>query len=259
MIGAILAGGTGTRLRPMTKVTNKHLLPVYDKPMIAYPLQYLLSAGITEIFVVTGGEHFDAIGRLLGSGKNACEELGLEGKIDSISFGVQDGAGGIAEALGLAKRFAGSDSICVVLGDNIFQDSYFLHDAVRDFKSGGHIFLKNVPDEQLYEEKGGKRRTKYGMAELRNEKVIGIEEKPEKPKSNLVVTGAYIYDNSVFDFVKTLRPSARGELEITDVNNYFVQKGGMRYSAIKGWWTDAGSVETLYRAQELVHKNSKNL
>ncbi len=254
MIGTILAGGTGTRLRPMTYVTNKHLLPVYDKPMIAYPLQYLLNAGITEIFVVTGGEHFAAIAQLLGSGKQTCEKLGLEGKIDSIAYGVQDGAGGIAEALGLARKFVGKDSVAVVLGDNIFKDAYVLRDAVKNFESGGYIFLKQVPDKLLFEEKNGVRKAKYGMAELAGKRVIGIEEKPEKPKSNFAVTGAYIYDNSVFDVIKTLKPSGRGELEITDVNNHYVGRGEMRYSVVDGWWTDAGSVETLHRAGELVKK-----
>jgi len=254
MIGALLAGGTGTRLKPMTYVTNKHLLPVYDKPMIAYPLQYLLNAGITEIFVVTGGEHFDQVGKLLGSGKKVCEKLGLEGRIDSIAFGVQDGAGGIAEALGLARKFAGDDSVAVVLGDNIFEDGHVLRGAVKNFESGGHIFLKHVPDKILFEEKDGMRKAKYGMAELSGRQVIGIEEKPEKPKSNYAVTGAYVYDNSVFDVIKTLKPSGRGELEITDVNNYYVQKGRMHYSIVNGWWTDAGSIDALRRATNLVWK-----
>lgn len=257
MKGVILAGGTGSRLRPLTWVTNKHLLPVYDKPMIYYPLNNLLKAGIRDIFIVTGGEHFDAIGRLLGSGKKIKEVLGLEEPIHSIAFGVQDSAGGIAEALGLAKQFVGKDSVTVVLGDNIFEDERFLHGAVANFKSGAHIFLKPVSDPYLFEEINGVRKAKYGIAELNGNAVIGVEEKPAKPKTNYAVTGAYIYDNNVFDIIKTLKPSARGELEITDVNNAYISKGNMKCSIINGSWTDAGSIKTLYRATRLV-RNWRN-
>src|SRR3989344_3249591 len=257
MIGVVLAGGEGTRLQPLTYVTNKHLLPVYDKPMIAYPLQYLLSAGIEDIFVVTGGKHFDAIGRLLGSGKDVCKKLSLEGRIKSLDFAVQDGAGGIAEALGLARRYVGTESVAVVLGDNIFEDQYVLRDAVQQFTKGANIFLKDVPDENLYEHdpKKGINKAKYGMAELDGQKkVLSIEEKPEVPKSNYAVTGAYLYDSSVFTVIPTLTPSGRGELEITDVNNYFVNHGSMNASRINGWWTDAGSIQSLHRAGNLVYE-----
>ena len=256
MIGVILAGGTGSRLYPHTKVTNKHLLPVGNVPMVAHPFKYLLNAGISDFFIVTGGEHFASVARLFGSGKKTCEILGFGGKINSISFGVQDGPGGIAEALGLAKRYAGNDPVVVVLGDNIFEDDYFLKSAVNNFKSGGHIFLKEVSEDQLFEtgHHQGLRRARFGVAELEGNKVINIEEKPEKPKSRYVVTGAYIYDSRVFSVIPQLKPSGRNELEITDVNNYFIKLGEMQASMVNGWWTDAGTLDTYQLANKLVHK-----
>lgn len=251
MKGVILAGGTGSRLRPLTWVTNKHLLPIYNKPMIYYPMNHLLKAGIKDVFVVTGGEHFDAIGRLLGSGKKLKEVLGFEEPIESLAFGVQDGAGGIAEALGLSKQFVNSDPVTVILGDNIYEDEPFLREAVTSFTGGAHIFLKRIPDEQLYEMANGTRRARFGVAELKGDLVVGIEEKPVTPKTNYAVTGAYIYDNKVFDVIKTLKPSWRGELEITDVNNAYIKAGQMKYTVVEGSWTDAGTIETLYHANHL--------
>lgn len=251
MKGIVLAGGSGSRLRPLTLVTNKHLLPVYDKPMIYWPLDNLLKAGIKDIFVVTGGDHFDAIGALLGSGDDEdLKALGLEGPAN-ISYGVQKKPAGIAHALGLAREFSGIDPVAVVLGDNIFQDRTFLREAREKFSKGAHIFLKEVPEPLLYEEIKGKRRAKYGLAEIKNGIIMSIEEKPEKPKSNFAVTGAYLYDPRVFDVVRTLKPSWRGELEITDVNNYFISAGMMTYSVVPGEWTDAGSIETLQKASQL--------
>ncbi len=251
MKGVVLAGGTGSRLRPLTWVTNKHLLPVYDKPMIYYPLNNLLKAGVGDIFIVTGGDHFDAVGRLIGSGKKLQETLGIAEPTRSIAFGVQDGSGGIAEALGLARTFVGADPVAVVLGDNIFEDERILADAVKNFTGGAHIFLKEVPDDHLFESSSGTRRAKFGMAELAGDKVVGIEEKPVQPKTRYAVTGAYLYDNAVFDIIKTLKPSWRGELEITDVNNEYIRRGQMKYSIIKGSWSDAGSIPTLHRATAL--------
>jgi glucose-1-phosphate thymidylyltransferase len=250
--GIVLAGGSGSRLRPLTLVTNKHLLPVYDKPMIYWPLDNLLKAGIKDVFVVTGGDHFDAVGALLGSGdEDDLKALGLEGPAN-FCYGVQKKAAGIAHALGLAREFSGIDPVAVVLGDNIFQDRSFLLEAKNKFVKGAHIFVKEVPEELLYEEIKGKQRAKYGIAEIKNGLVVSIEEKPEKPKSNLAVTGAYLYDPRVFDVVRTLKPSWRGELEITDVNNHFINAGMMTYSVVEGEWTDAGSIETLQRASHLV-------
>ena len=251
MKGIILAGGSGSRLWPLTLVTNKHLLPVYDKPMIYWPLDNVLRAAIKDVFVVTGGNHFDAIGALLGSGdEEELSALGLKGPAN-FSYGVQKKPAGIAHALGLAKEFAGIDPVAVVLGDNIFQDRDFIRNARESFHKGAHIFVKEVPETHLYEEIKGKRRAKYGIAEIKDGKVVSIEEKPEKPKSNLAVTGAYIYDARVFDVVRTLKPSWRGELEITDVNNYYINAGAMSYSLVPGEWTDAGSIETLHRASQL--------
>lgn len=251
MKGIILAGGSGSRLRPLTLVTNKHLLPVYDKPMIYWPLDNVLRAGIEDVFVVTGGDHFDAVGALLGSGdQDDLQALGLHGPAN-ISYGVQKKPAGIAHALGLAREFAGIDPVAVLLGDNIYEDRDFLRSAKASFSKGAHIFLKEVPEEILYEEIKGKKRAKYGIAEIVGEKVVSIEEKPEKPKSNLAVTGAYLYDPRVFDVVRTLKPSWRGELEITDVNNYFINAGMMTFSVLSGEWTDAGSLDTLHKASQL--------
>lgn len=234
MKGVILAGGNGRRLGAITDVTNKHLLAVYNKPMIFYPLQTLLDAGMEEILIVSGKEHAGGFLRLLGSGK----AFGCK-----LSYEVQEEAGGIAQALGLAQHFVGYDNCAVILGDNIFEDSFA--DQVREFKKskGAHIFLKEVPDAQ-----------RFGVAELDGDKVLNIEEKPKDPKTNFAVTGLYLYDGGVFDVVKNLKPSARGELEITDVNNYYIQQGLMKATKVQGEWTDAGTFESLYRANRIARK-----
>lgn len=257
MKGIVLAGGSGSRLRPLTLVTNKHLLPIHDKPMVYYPLDNLIRAGIRDIFIVTGGEHFSAIGALLGSGSE--EDLAPLGIATgaNISYGVQKRPAGIAHALGLAKEFAGGSAVSVVLGDNIFEDRDLLKN-VSTLRRGAHIFLKEVPEDHLFEEANGRRRAKYGMVEVCDGRVLGIEEKPEKPKSNLAVTGAYVYDGAVFDIVRTLKPSWRGELEITDVNNAYILDNKMTYTIVHGEWTDAGSIETLARATRLVARWKPN-
>lgn len=232
MKGVILAGGTGSRLFPLTKVTNKHLLPVYDKPMIYYPLQTLIDAGVEEIMIVSGRGHAGHFLELLGSG----EEWGAQ-----FTYQIQEQAGGIAQALGLAERWSRGDSVTVILGDNIFQDK--VEDAISSFVSGARIFLKEVPDAK-----------RFGVAELMGDKVVSIEEKPQKPRSHYAVTGLYIYDSSVFEIIRTIKPSGRGELEITDVNNAYIKKGAMKYTILKGFWTDAGTFDTLIRAGVLVQK-----
>ncbi|MDP8239842.1 MAG: sugar phosphate nucleotidyltransferase [Candidatus Hatepunaea meridiana] len=233
MKGIILAGGTGSRLFPLTKVTNKHLLPIGNKPMIYYPISKLIEAGITEILIVTGVEHLDHVVRLLGSGKEFdCR----------FTYKVQDEAGGIAQALSLGENFAHGDNITVILGDNIFEDS--IVDFTKDFSvqgEGAKIILSNVPDPH-----------RFGVAELDGDQVIGIEEKPKKPKSDWAVTGVYFYDKEVFNVIKTLKPSGRGEYEITDVNNHYIQSGKMTYGFFEGWWTDAGTFETLRHADSLM-------
>ena len=230
MKGIVLAGGTGSRLFPITKVTNKHLLPVGKKPMIYYPLEKLLEAGIKEILIVTGTEHMGDVVNLLGSGKNFnCK----------FTYKVQDEAGGIAQALSLAENFAGGDNITVLLGDNIFE--YNLTEAVNSFSGGACLFVQEVPDPE-----------RFGVAEVSKDKIIAIEEKPSKPKSNYAVTGVYIYDYKVFEYIKTLKPSKRGELEITDVNNKYIADGNCKYVLMSGYWTDAGTFESLERANELV-------
>jgi glucose-1-phosphate thymidylyltransferase len=231
MKGVLLAGGTGSRLLPLTKVTNKHLLPVYNKPMIYYPLETLKSMGIKEILIISGPEHCGHILNLLGSGR----EQGL-----TISYEIQDNAGGIAQALGLAKNFAGNEDIAVILGDNIFQDSF----DIKNFKEGARVFIKEVNDPK-----------RFAVAEIEGNKIKNMEEKPENPKSNYAVTGLYIYDNKVFDIIKTLKPSGRGELEITDVNNAYVQQGKMSFSMLDGYWSDAGTFESLHRASTIVKEN----
>jgi glucose-1-phosphate thymidylyltransferase len=230
MKGIILAGGTGSRLYPLTKVTNKHLLPVYDKPMIYYPLQTLMDAGIKDIMIVSGRGHAGHFLELLGSGA----DFGVH-----FTFEIQEQAGGIAQALGLAEDFADKEDVAVILGDNIFQDN--VNKAVESFKSGARIFLKEVPDAK-----------RFGVAEIKGNKIISIEEKPARPKSNLAVTGLYIYDPGVFEIIRTLKPSGRGELEITDVNNEFIRLGKMDFSMLYGYWSDAGTFESLFRASELV-------
>lgn len=230
MKGVILAGGTGSRLYPLTKVTNKHLLPVGNKPMIYHPIEKLLEVGIKEILLVTGTEHMGDVVTLLGSGKDVnCR----------FTYKVQDEAGGIAQALGLAENFAGNDPVIVILGDNIFEHS--LQDAVDNYNgSGSQILIKEVPDPH-----------RYGVAELQGEKVISIVEKPEHPKTNYAVTGIYFYDSKVYTIIKTLKPSKRGELEITDVNNYYIEKGEMASSLLQGWWTDAGTPDSYRHANKL--------
>ncbi len=231
MKGIILAGGTGSRLYPLTKVTNKHLLPVGDKPMIYHPIEKLTEVGIDEILIVTGTEHMGAVVNLLGSGK----DFGCR-----FTYKVQDEAGGIAQALGLAENFAGNDPVLVILGDNIFESS--LKKAVEDYPGkGAQILIQDVPDPK-----------RYGVAELEGDKVVSIEEKPEEPKSNYAVTGIYFYDPAVFECIKSLNPSSRGELEITDVNNHYIQKGAMKSSILTGWWTDAGTPESYQIANELI-------
>ncbi len=233
MKGVILAGGLGSRLLPLTKVTNKHLLPVYDRPMIYYPIQTLVDAGIRDILLVTGGNSAGDFLRLLGNG----QEFGLE----HVNYTYQEGEGGIADALRLARFFVGNDRIVVVLGDNIVQDS--IASYVRNFEqqeSGAKILLKEVEDPQ-----------RFGVAQLEDGRVIGIEEKPANPKSNLAVTGIYMYDAAVFDIIETLEPSDRNELEITDVNNDYIRRGLMTYDLLDGWWTDAGTFESLHKAGNL--------
>lgn len=230
MKGIILAGGTGSRLYPLTKVTNKHLLPVYDKPMIYYPLQTLIHAGIEDIMIISGRGHAGHFLELLGSGA----ELGVH-----LTYEIQEEAGGIAQALGLAEDFADKEPVTVILGDNIFQDK--VRNEVKSFESGAKIFLKEVPDAN-----------RFGVAEIKEDKIISIEEKPSAPKSNLAVTGLYVYDSRVFDIIHTLKPSGRGELEITDVNNEYINMGEMNFSVLLGFWSDAGTFESLFRASELV-------
>ncbi len=230
MKGIVLAGGTGSRLFPLTKVTNKHLLPVGNKPMIYHPIEKLLEVGIEEILIVTGTEHMGDVVTLLGSGK----DFGCR-----FTYKVQDEAGGIAQALGLAENFAGNDPVIVILGDNIFEHS--LQKAVDNFTgTGSQILIQEVHDPQ-----------RYGVAEIEGEKVISIEEKPDNPKSNYAVTGIYFYDSKVYEMIKTLKPSGRGELEITDVNNYYIQNGEMTSSVLDGWWTDAGTPDSYRHANEL--------
>lgn len=235
MKGVILAGGTGSRLYPLTKVTNKHLLPIYDKPMIYYPMETLINAGIKDIMIVSGKGHAGHFLELLGSGV----DHGVH-----FTYEIQDKAGGIAQALSLAEDFVDGDSVTVILGDNIFQDN--IKDDVKSFKNGAKIFLKEVPDAH-----------RFGVAELKGEKVIGIEEKPKVPKTNFAVTGLYIYDSHVFNTIKTLKPSGRGELEITDVNNYYINQGFVEYGMLEGFWSDAGTFESLLRAGMLVQQYRK--
>ncbi len=231
--GVVLAGGTGSRLRPLTKVTNKHLLPVGQKPMIYYPIQKLIGVGIEEILIVTGVEHMGDVVGLLGSGK----EFGCR-----FTYKVQDEAGGIAQALGLAENFANGQSLAVILGDNIFRANLKVHvERFMNQGGGARLLLKQVPDPE-----------RFGVAEIHDGKVLGVEEKPRRPKSNYAITGIYLYDQAVFDIIRTLRPSGRGELEITDVNNAYIQKGQLAYDVLDGWWTDAGTFESLVRAGDLV-------
>ncbi len=240
MKGVILAGGLGTRLHPLTRVTNKHLLPVYDRPMIHYPIQCLLNAGIDEILIVTGGEHAGDFLKLLGNGKH----LGVK----ELQYTYQEGEGGIADALKLAEDFAEDGKICVVLGDNIIEGN--IRRAVADFfaqPSGAKLLLKEVPDPQ-----------RFGVPRLDGGHIAEILEKPADPPTSLAVTGIYLYDRDVFSIAETLKPSDRGELEITDVNNAYIERGDLTYDVLQGWWTDAGTVESLYRATRLVAEGGAN-
>ena len=234
MKGIILAGGLGSRLRPLTKVTNKHLLPIYDKPMIYYPLETLIGAGIDEIMIVTGGSNAGDFLRLLGNGR----EFGLK----HIDYTYQEGEGGIADALRLCEHFADGEPICVVLGDNIVQNTIALY-ARRFEKQGGgaRVLLKEVEDPE-----------RFGVPEIVGDRIVRIDEKPVEPKSRYAVTGVYFYDHRVFEFIGTLKPSKRNELEITDVNNAYIAANAMQYDVLDGWWTDAGQFESLHLAATLV-------
>lgn len=238
MKGVILAGGLGTRLRPLTKVTNKHLLPIYDKPMIYYPLETLTGAGIKEIMIVSGPEHAGHFLSLLGAGK----EFGAR-----LSYEVQEEPGGIAQALALAEDFADSGPLAAILGDNVYEDD--LSQGIHEFSqnpAGAHVFLKQVSDPE-----------RFGVAEVEGDRIVRIIEKPQSPLSRWAVTGCYLYDAHVFEIIKTLKPSARGELEITDVNNAYVASGGMRFTRLTGEWTDAGTFESLLRANLLAQRRAQ--
>jgi glucose-1-phosphate thymidylyltransferase len=233
--GIVLAGGTGSRLRPLTKVTNKHLLPVGQKPMIYYPIEKLTSIGIEQILIVTGVEHMGDVVGLLGSGR----DFGCQ-----FTYKVQDEAGGIAQALALAEGFSNNDPLAVILGDNLFKAN--LKQYAERFlaqKTGARLLLKQVESPE-----------RFGVAQVSGDKIIKIEEKPQKPRSNYAVTGVYFYDTAVFDIIKTLKPSGRGELEITDVNNVYIAKNQLSYDLLEGWWSDAGTFESFTHANELVHK-----
>lgn len=237
MKGVVLAGGLGTRLRPLTLVTNKHLLPVYDRPMISYPIEKLVEAGIEDILIVTGGAHAGDFLRLLGNGR----QFGLK----HLNYTYQEGEGGIAEALSLAEHFADGEPIVVILGDNLFEDS--LAGPIRRYQeqgTGATILLKEVDDPE-----------RFGVAELDGDRIVRIVEKPRVPPSRYAVTGVYLYDARVFDIVRTLEPSARGELEITDVNNRYLEWGELHCEFLDGWWTDAGTFESLHRASVLVRSS----
>lgn len=240
MKGVVLAGGLGTRLLPLTKVTNKHLLPVYNRPMVYYPIQTLVDAGVTEIMLVTGGNNAGDFLKLLGNGK----EFGLK----HLNYTYQEGEGGIADALRLAEHFADGEPICVVLGDNIIQGSVAqAADHFRRQQKGAKILLKEVKDPQ-----------RFGVPVLEGERVVTIEEKPLHPRSPYAVTGIYFYDPHVFEFIRSLKPSARGELEITDVNNAYIKAGMLTWDLLPGWWTDAGTIESLYLANQLVGQTGAN-
>ena len=234
MKGVILAGGTGSRLSPLTKITNKHLLPIFNKPMVYYPLQTLIEAGITEILIVTGGVYAGEFLRLLGNGS----EFGLK----HIHYTYQEGEGGIAAALKLAEDFAGKDKLAVILGDNIIEGSISRFAAAYEKQEkGAKIILKEVPHPE-----------RFGCARIQNGKLINIIEKPKVPPSNYAVTGIYFYDRQVFEIIRQLKPSGRGEMEITDVNNWYLNKEELTFDFLKGWWTDAGTFESLLTANNLV-------
>ena len=240
MKGVVLAGGLGTRLRPLTSVTNKHLLPVYDQPMIYYPIHTLVTAGITDLRIVTGGNSAGDFLKLLGNGK----AFGLK----HLNYTYQEGEGGIAAALSLVEHFCAGGPVCVVLGDNIIEGN--IAAAVRAYKDqgrGAKIILKKVPDPE-----------RFGVPELSGRHVLRIEEKPQSPKSEFAVIGIYMYDGDVYEIIRTLKPSGRGELEITDVNNAYIERDQMTWEELEGWWTDAGTFESLLRASNLVAETGAN-
>lgn len=240
MKGVVLGGGLGSRLKPLTAVTNKHLLPVYNQPMIYYPIQTLVNAGVTDIMIVTGGNSAGDFLKLLGNGKT----FGLK----HLNYTYQEGEGGIAAALSLVEHFAAGEPVCVVLGDNIIQGNICAAvDAYRQQGSGAKILLKQVPDPE-----------RFGVPELDGRRVVRIEEKPAQPKSQYAVIGIYMYDARVFEIIKTLKPSGRGELEITDVNNAYIERGEMTWDELQGWWTDAGTFESLLHASNLVASTGAN-
>ncbi len=238
--GVVLAGGTGSRLYPLTKITNKHLLPIYNKPMVYYPIETLVNAGIRDILIVAGGKNAGDFLRLLSNGK----EFGLE----HLNYTYQEGEGGIAEALSLAEHFTDSHHVCVILGDNIIEGN--IRAAAEDFKQqerGAKILLRETDEAE-----------RFGVAEIRDGRIVGVEEKPRVPKSRYAVTGIYFYDYTVFDKIRQLVPSGRGELEITDVNNLYIAEGTMTYDFLEGWWTDAGTFDSLRRANNLVAETGAN-
>ena len=240
MRGVVLAGGLGTRLDPITRIINKHLLPVYDKPMIYYPIRALVNAGIEDILIVTGGRNAGDFLKLLGNGR----EFGLK----HLDFTYQDGEGGIAEALGLARHFSRGERLCVMLGDNIIERNIVGPvNAFRQQERGAKILLKEVPDP-----------ARFGVPRFDDARVVAIEEKPETPASRYAVTGIYLFDETVFDKIDRLERSARGELEITDVNNQYIDEGTMTWDVLDGWWTDAGTVESLLLASQLVAESGAN-
>jgi len=239
MKGVILAGGLGKRLYPLTKISNKHLLPVYSKPMIYYPIQTLVNAGIQNILIVTGGTHAGEFLRLLGNG----QQFGLK----HLNYTYQEGEGGIAAALALAKHFIDGEKVVVILGDNIIEKG--IKRAVSNFRkqpNGARILIKEVPDPE-----------RFGVVNIKENKIASIEEKPKKPKSSYVVTGIYMYDNQVFDIISKLKPSARKELEITDVNKAYLKKGQLKYEILDGWWSDSGTFDSLLKANNLVAKKDE--
>jgi glucose-1-phosphate thymidylyltransferase len=238
--GVVLAGGTGSRLHPLTRITNKHLLPIYNLPMIFYPIQALVNAGIEDILIVTGGQHAGEFLRLLSNGK----DFGLR----HINYTYQEGERGIADALRLARFFADGQKICVILGDNIIENN--IRDATERFlaqECGAHVILREVEDPE-----------RFGCPEIMDGSIVRIDEKPKRPKSNYAVTGIYFYDDTVFEKIDRMRPSWRGELEITDVNNMYIEEGNLTFSLLEGWWTDAGTVESLRRATNLVAETGAN-
>ena len=240
MKGVVLAGGIGSRLLPLTRVTNKHLLPVHNLPMIYYPIQALVNVGITEIMIVTGGHSAGDFLRLLANGK----DFGLR----QLNYAYQEGEGGIADALRLAEHFVDNGAVCVVLGDNIIENNFLeAAESFRKQKRGAHIVLKEVHDPE-----------RFGCPEIADGRIVRIEEKPRKPKSRFAVTGIYMYDTSVFEKIRRLKPSGRGELEITDINNMYLEEGALSHSILEGWWTDAGTFESLRHATNLVAESGAN-